>query len=137
MSSVNLWAVLVSALAAIAVGAIWYGPLFGKLYMREMGMDQWSQEKKDAMRKKMMVSYAVQFVASFVMLWVLAMFIGNVGAFGAGEGIVVALWVWIGFIVPLKLGDALWGGKMSLFWLGIFGNLATLVIAGAILGAWY
>jgi hypothetical protein len=46
------------------------------------------------------------------------------------------LLVWIGFVVPLKLGDALWGGKWPLFWIGIGYNLVYLLVAGAIIGAW-
>jgi hypothetical protein len=35
---VNWLAILVAALAGLAVGGIWYGPLFGKAWMRESGV---------------------------------------------------------------------------------------------------
>jgi hypothetical protein len=48
MMDIHYWAVLVSAIVSMIIGSIWYGPLFGKLFMREMGMDTWSKEKQDA-----------------------------------------------------------------------------------------
>ena len=58
MSDINFWAVLVCAIVSMIVGSIWYGPLFGKLFMREMGMDKWTPEKQAAMKKSMGMSYA-------------------------------------------------------------------------------
>ena len=101
-----------------------------------MGMDQWSEEKKAEMKKTMMPAYVKQFVASLVMFYVFAWLMGALGAKSPMNGIQAAFWVWLGFIVPVKFGDALWGGKMALFWLGIGNMLLTLVAAGVIIGAW-
>ena len=35
--TINFWAVLVSAIASLVVGSIWYGPLFGKMFMMGHG----------------------------------------------------------------------------------------------------
>lgn len=136
MSDINFWAVLVCAIVSMVVGSIWYGPLFGKLFMREMGMDKWTPEKQAAMKKSMGMSYALQFVASLITFYVLAWFIGGVDRMTVGGGIGVALLVWVGFIVPQKFGESIWGGKRTLFWLGIGNMLITLVATGAIIGAW-
>ena len=120
---------------SLVIGSIWYGPLFGKKFMHEMGMSAWSEEKKNAMRKSMMSTYVWQFVASIVMFYVLARFMVATGQIDVMGGITVAFWAWLGFIVPLKLGDALWGGKMTLFWIGMSNMLVTLLVAGAIIGA--
>jgi hypothetical protein len=69
--SVNLLAVLASTVASMIVGSIWYGPLFGKKYMNLMEMDKWTPEKQAAMKARRIWSYAGQFVASFVMFYVL------------------------------------------------------------------
>ncbi len=55
---------------------------------------------------------------------------------GAWGGIANALGLWIGFVVPLALSNALWGGKMKLFWLNIGCMLITFIVAGAIIGGW-
>lgn len=133
---VSILAIVVSAVASMVVGSIWYGPLFGKMFQREMGMDQWSPEKQAEEKKKMGKLYGMQFAASIVMFYVLAAFVAKQGGMDVQTGITVAFWAWLGFVVPTKFGDALWGGNMRLFWLGIGNMLVTLLVAGAIVGAW-
>lgn len=135
-TSINYWAVLAAAVASMVVGSIWYGPLFGKLFMKEKGMDQWSKEKQEEMKKNMNLSYFGQFVASLVMFSVLAGLIVGFGKTSLGGGMLTSFVVWIGFVVPLALGEAIWGGKRSLFFLSIGNMLVTLLVAGAILGSW-
>jgi len=136
MANVNLWAVLAAAIASMVIGSIWYGPLFGKMFMKEMGMDKWSKEKQDAMKKKMGLSYAAQFIASLVMFYVLAGLIVGFGHATLAGGAMTGFILWIRFVVPLAVGDAVWGGNMKLFWLKIAHMLVTLLAAGAILGYW-
>jgi len=120
----------------MVIGSIWYGPLFGKKFMQAMGMDSWSQEKRDAEKKRMGLTYFIQFIASLVMFYVVARFMGGLGQMTLSGGLSVALWVWLGFIVPVKLGDAIWGGKMTLFWIGVGNMLVTLLVTGAIISFW-
>jgi hypothetical protein len=134
--SVNFWAVLVSAIASMVIGSIWYGPLFGKKFMSAIGMDTWSAEKKEAEKKKMGMTYFGQFLASLVMFYVLGWLMGALSAKSPMNGLQVAFWVWLGFVAPVQFGQQIWGGKMSLFWLGAGNMLLTLLAAGAILGAW-
>ena len=54
---------------------------------------------------------------------------------GVMGGLANAFGLWLGFVVPLAFGNALWGGKMSLFWLSIGNMFLTLLAAGAIMGA--
>ncbi len=136
MTIVNYWAVLVSAIASMVIGSIWYGPLFGKMFMHEMGMDTWSKEKQATMKKGMGLSYLAQFIASLVMFYVLAGLIEGFGHTSVGGGLLTGFVAWIGFVVPIKLGDAIWGGKAKLFWLSIGNMLVTLLAAGAGIGGW-
>ena len=134
--TVNFWAVLVATVASMVVGSIWYGPLFGKVFIQTMCMDKKSPEEMEAMKKAMMPNYLWQFIASVLMFYVLALMIGGLDQMSVTGGLTVSFWVWLGFVVPLKFGDALWGGKMKLFWLGIGNMLITLLVAGAIIGGW-
>jgi len=136
MSDINLYSIIVSAIASMVIGSIWYGPLFGKIFITAMGMDTWSQERKDAEKKKMGKLYFGQFVASIVMFYVLAMLMGRLDELSISTGLMTAFWVWLGFVVPVQFGNAIWGGKMTLFWLGAGNMLLTLLAAGAIIGAW-
>lgn len=136
MTTINIWAVVVSAIVSILVGSMWYGPLFGKMFMREMGMDQWSPEKRTAMTKSMNKAYAMQFVASLVMFFVLAWYVVTSPHTGVFGGVANGFGIWLGFVVPLALGNAVWGGNYKLFWLQIGNMFVTLLAAGAILGGW-
>ena len=133
--NINYWAVLTSAIVSMVIGSIWYGPLFGKMFMREMGMEQWSPEKQAVMKKQMAIKYLGQFVASLVMFFVLDWYIVTSIHMGVMGGLANAFGLWLGFVVPLAFGNALWGGKMSLFWLSIGNMFLTLLAAGAIMGA--
>ena len=132
--TVNYWAVLASAVVSIIIGSIWYGPLFGKMFISEMGFDKRTPEEQAAMKKGMTMLYVWQFIASVVMFYVLGVLTGKLGELNVQNGLMTAFWVWIGFVVPLALGNALWGGKMKLFWLSIGNMLLTLLAAGAIFG---
>lgn len=133
---VNLWAVAASAVASMVIGSIWYGPLFGKKFQQAMGMDKWTPEQQAAEKKKMGKLYALQLLASLVMFHVLAVFVGMTGDASVSQGVTTALWVWFGFVAPVQLGSAIWGGSMTLFWMGAGNMLVTLLAAGAIIGAW-
>lgn len=134
--TISYWAVLVSAIVSMIIGSIWYGPLFGKKFMQAKGMNKWSLEEQAKMKKAMTMTYIWQFIASLVMFYVLAWLIGALGMVSIMGGTQVAMLVWVGFVVPLALGDALWGGEITLFWLGAGNMLLTLAAAGAIIGAW-
>ena len=134
---INLWAVLVSAVASMVIGSIWFGPLFGKKFIHESGLDQMSPADQQAAKKAMWKSYIIQFIASLVSFYVLACFINyHFDEVTVGNSILVALLAWLGFVVPTKIGDTIWGGKWILFWLVTGSHLITFIAVGAILGAW-
>lgn len=135
-TEINYWAVAVSAIVSMVIGSIWYGPLFGKMFMREMGMDKWTPEQQTKMKNTMTRSYALQFLGSVVMFFVLAWYITTSIHTGVYGGVANAFGLWLGFVVPLALGNAIWGGKIKLFWLNIGNMLVTLLVAGAIIGGW-
>jgi hypothetical protein len=136
-TGINFWAVLVAAVASMVIGSIWFGPMFGKMYISLMGMDKQSPEEQAKMKKGMTLTYVWQFIASIVMFYVLAWFMVHVGKTDVMGGVKTSLWAWLGFIVTMKLGDALWGGKIKLFWLGAGNSLITMVVGGIILGLWH
>jgi hypothetical protein len=133
---INIGAVLAAAVLSMIIGSVWYGPLFGKLFMKAMGFEHQTEAQKKQMQKGMMWSYAGQFVASLVMFYVLARFMNATGQITVAGAMVVAFWAWLGFIVPLSFGNALWGGKMTLFWLNIANMFVTLLAGAAVLGWW-
>ncbi len=134
--TIHIFPVLISAIVSMVIGSLWYGPLFGKTFIRAMGMDKLSPEAQAAMKKSMARSYILQFIASIVMFFVLAWYIGSSIHSGVAGGVANACGLWLGFVVPLALGNALWGGKYTVFWLSIGNMFITLIAAGAIIGGW-
>lgn len=133
----NWVGVIVAAIAAMVVGAFWYGPLFGQPWMRAMGWDPSDKAKMDQMKKGVGLSYVWQFIASLLMAYILTVFINSLGGMGWLDGAKVAFWAWVGFVLTIKFGDSLWGGKKDLFWISSGNMLVTMLIMGAILGAWH
>nr|HMU05558.1 DUF1761 domain-containing protein [Saprospiraceae bacterium] len=62
MIALNFWVVLATGLIPMAVGALWYGPLFGKVWMKEADM---SMEKIQG--ANMAVIYGVSVVLSILL----------------------------------------------------------------------
>ena len=142
MPDINYFAVLVSGVVAMIVGGVWYGPLFGKMWMEGMGWDPNNQALMAEKKKDMVASYAQMFVLALVQALVLAHVLWAYGiAFpeiiGAWAGIQGGFWVWLGFVLPLRYGDKLWDGKKFRFVaVDLAYYLVLLCIIGIILSIW-
>lgn len=141
MNSVNYIAVLVAAVAAVVLGGLWYGPIFGKQWMALMGM---SQESMSGEKKNMAKSYVLMSLGSLVMAYVLANVIIAMapyfaieGIIGAMAGLLIGLCAWVGFIAPVTMGSVLWEGRSWKLWFLNAGYYAvSLAVMGAILAGW-
>ncbi len=134
--SINMFAVLASTFVAFIIGGLWYGPLFGKPWLKLLG---WSQEKIDGMKKKggMGKAYAMQFVNSFVMAYVLAHVLEFAKTDSLVMGLQGAFWCWLGFIATTFMGKVLWEGKpWKLYFIDTGHYLVNLLVMGAILALW-
>jgi len=137
---INYWAVLLATVASIVLGTVWYGPLFGKQWMRMVGIEKPSEITK-AVKRQMMKSYAIAAIASFVMAYVLAHFLYFSSAVtrvtGVNSGVEAAIWVWLGFVAPVTLGSVLWEDRPWKYWFITAGYyLVSLIITGVILAVW-
>ena len=135
LESVSLISVLGATVASIAVGFVWYGPLFGKQWSELMGQPQ---EALPAQRQKSMgKSYVLMAIGSLIMSFILANFVQVTGALSLIDGMSVAFWAWLGFAVPLLLNEVLWQSKpMKLYLINIGYQLVSFVLMGAIVAAW-
>lgn len=136
--SVNYSAVLIAAIASMAVGFVWYGLLFRAQWMAYMGL---TVESMANMKMSANTAYALQFVGSLVMAYVLAHSIVFASAYtgveGAIAGVMAGFWSWLGFVAPVTLGVVLWENKPWGLWLINASNyLVALVLMGAIIGWW-
>jgi hypothetical protein len=135
---VNLWAVLASAVATMAVGFLWYSPvLFAKPWTVLMGYDPNDKAKMAEMQKSAGPSYAVSLVASVVSAMVLGKFIFAAHVTTAMYGMKIGLAVWLGFVTTVQLTNALFTRQPFKLYLINTGYQAVCYLAmGAILGGW-
>ncbi|MDO8560493.1 MAG: DUF1761 domain-containing protein [bacterium] len=136
---INYAAVVVAAVASMAIGFAWYGPLFGKQWMALSGItpEKIATDKKKGMNKL----YALAMLGSLVMSYVLAHALVFSSTYmkvsGVMAGVQVGFWNWLGFVVPVTLGSVLWEGKSWKLWLLNNGYyLVTLKVMGVILAVW-
>lgn len=124
------------------VGSIWYGPLFGKLWMEGMGFDPNNQDFKAKMKKSAGPAYGQMFVLALLEAFVLAHIIW---AFRTAlppmsdlaSGLQGGLWCWLGFILPIKYGDKLWGGKKFKYVaIDLAYYLVVALIMGSVISFW-
>ena len=137
MTEVNYLAVILATIAQFIVGAIWYMPIFGKLWGKIHGFDQHSKKEQDEARSKMMPLLIAQFLFTLVTTFVFAKLILLMPYESLYK---IALMLWVGFVVPTQAAAVIFGGtdpkwivKKSAIMAG--GSLACLLVAAAILGA--
>lgn len=140
MIPINYMAVILAAIVQMALGALWYGPLFGKPWLSAVGFTD--EHIKAVKAKGMGGSYTLMAVGALVMSWVLATFIGSAeahyGIWSAGFGAHIAVLLWLGFVAPVTLGSVLWEGRSWKLWFLNAGYyFVGICIMGAILGGWH
>jgi hypothetical protein len=135
---VNLWAVLVSALATMVAGFVWYSPmLFARPWTILMGYDPDDKAKMAEMQKSAGPSYMMSLVASILSALVLGKIIAVSGTVGAVDGLKIGLVVWLGFVTTVQLTNALFSRQPNKLYMINTGYQAVCYLAmGAILGAW-
>jgi hypothetical protein len=152
MIPVNYVAILVCGLVGMFIGFLWHSKiLFGVAFMEASGMDMnMPPEKMKEIQKGMWKNYLTQFVLLLIQLYFLSVAIllmswggrgGDVQESGVMIGVLTALGVWLGFAMPLAASNAMWSNrprKMAwrLFFINAGYMLVSLLIFGAILGAW-
>lgn len=146
---INYIAVFGAAVASMALGALWYGPLFGKPWVALMG---WTPEEIETAKARGKRSYVLAALGSLIMAYVLAHSLvfassylmldtsyvnGSRTSAAINAGLMVGFWNWLGFIAPVTLGTVLWEGKSRKLWLlNNAYHLLSLLVMGVILALW-
>lgn len=135
---INIWSVLVAAIATMVLGFVWYSPfLFANPWMRLMGLDPNDKAKLAEMQKGAGKLYGLAFVASIVSALVLAKIIVITSVNTIPYGMKVGFAVWLGFVTTVQLTGALFGKQPSKLYLINTGyQLVCYLVMGAILAVW-
>lgn len=133
MDSVNLWAVVVAAVAYFVIGFLFHGPLFGKLWMKLAGITPTGKEKFSDMYGKMFWNM----LANLFTAYILGAMVAYNGLDSAVQGMWLAFFIWLGFIVTGSSMEVIWMGRSFKHWLFEIGtSLVCFMVMGAILATW-
>lgn len=130
MDDINWLAVVVAAVVHQALGALWYGPLFGTAWLAGMGK---TREDIGAPGP----AYAVSALASLVAAVALATFLTLPDSVSLGSGIGYGLLAGIGFVAAAIVTQSVFEDKnRTVTWIYVGYQIIGLAVMGAILGAW-
>jgi len=108
--TVNYLAVLVGAVVAMAIGALWYSPkIFGNMWIRESGLSPEALAANKA--KGMGKAYTLSFIFTLLSVYVLAHFVALLSVTSLAGVVELVFWIWLGFSLPVFVGAALWEGR--------------------------
>jgi len=133
-AGINYLAVLVAAVAAWLVGAVWYKVL------SEQWLAALEKTRSELMgpdgKPKSFVPLVLVLVAEIIMAWVLAGILGHLGDVTVKNGVVSRAFCWLGFVVTtVATNNAFPRRKIMLTVIDSGHWLAVLVVMGAIIGA--
>ena len=131
--TINYLAVLVCGIAAMVVGAVWYGPVFGKAWMAEVGKTE--EELKEGFNPAK--TYGLAFVGHLLGALVTAYLISLTGAGNLMEGIRIALAAWFGYTGGVIFVNGMFhGDSFRLMLINSFYHLTVFIVYAVILTTW-
>lgn len=134
--AVNYLAVLLAAVAAYAVGAVWYSPIgFGKQWKKLMGF---SNEDMRRMPLTMRQAMAAGFLFTLLMSYVLAHFVMFLHVTDVLNALALGFWVWLGFgVMVLSYSWTYEGKSFKLFLFNAAHLLVATEVMAAVLSLWH
>ncbi len=135
IGNINVWVLLLATFVGMSVGFVWYAPwAFGKLWLQSKGWsDETLRNKKEG--KPMWPVFLASTIATLITALVLAVLFNSLVILGIWNMTFAAVLLWIGLIVPVKLGDYLFGGDTFTFFLIAIGHyLVSTVLMSLIIG---
>jgi hypothetical protein len=134
---INIIAVLVAVAANFVLGFVWYTPLFGKAWAKEMGVDTSVKPPSGAMAKGMIFMVVGNFFLAYVFAHNIAAwsYVPGTKEMSAFSNVMSAtVFTWLGFYFPVDLGTVAWEKKSwKLFGINTGYHFAMLLVAAIIL----
>ena len=138
--SINWWAVVVCVVVAMVVGFFWFGqktffPMSWKAIGKPEGADPGAGMSMALMWPLVVIAAFVE--AIFMSLMVHAMGSMMPGGATLASGATAGFFLWLGFVATTSLTNKLFANQLKAWVLEMGSHLITMVLMGAILGAWH
>lgn len=135
--NINFVAILVAVVANFILGFLWYTPLFGKAWAKEMGFNSDRKPTGGEMAKGMILMVIGNFFLAFVFAhniaaWSYVPGTSEMSPFASIMNSVV--FTWLGFYLPVDVGVVAWEQKSwKLFGINTSYHFMMLLVASVIL----
>jgi uncharacterized protein DUF1761 len=128
---INYVAVLVVAIIPMFIGALWYSPaLFARGWLKAVGR---TEDELGGMK----LGYVISAIGALLMSYALARIDRWAEVNDLWNGGLVGLLVWLGFVATVLAVTTYFSGRPAKLWFINAGyQLVSLVVVGAIHGAW-
>ena len=134
---INMVAILIAVVANFILGYLWFSPLFGKAWAKEMGMDMSVKPPTSVMVRGMIFMVIGNFFLAYV-------FAHNIAAWSFVPGmdkmsvpLQIAnstVFTWLGFYLPMDLSSVAWENKSwKLFFINTGYHFMMLLVASVII----
>lgn len=132
-------AIGVAFVAYFIVSFLWWGPLMGKRWAAEMGMEM---EGNGGMARSMVLQVVASALTVYMLWMIMTAFSVTHMADDSGlmlgdlaivDALVGAFFLWLGFFVPMQLGRVAWEkASWTLFGINAVGQLIALALASVV-----
>ena len=130
--TINVWAVLVSAILYFFLGALWYSPLlFARPWARLKGIDMDSSEEGPTPWM-----FIGSFVGGLVLTLGVAVLLSLVEPASFAGALALVAGAGLAFVAAPMFASNLFGGDLRLWLIDSGYPFVAMIIAGAILHAW-
>ena len=130
----QLFRVVVATVGSMILGSLWYSPLlFSGLWLRLIGKTSDEIREQGGMIKGIVTST----IGGLITAYVLALVIKATGSTSLVDGLLVALWIWLGFVATSSVLAFVYQQRPIWLWMLENGNhLLSLAVMGIVIGAW-
>ncbi len=130
-STMNWLAVFVASILGFVIGGLWYGPLFGKAWMKAAGMTE-EMIKEGNMAK----TYGLTWVFTLIIAVIFGFFF-NDPSVDAAMGALYGFFTGFGFMMMAVAVNAMFEQKSAKYFLINGGYWVVIAVAmGAFIGGW-
>ena len=130
--------ILVGAIVLFLFGFLWYGPVFGRYWVKMIGMtqeqiDEGMKKGMKSMIPQMITAFVISIVTTSVVYYLLPSFL----SLSFGEFVTSILIIWLGFVLPLHANGYLWEKKsLNLTLFNIAESVLSFILLSAIIYYW-
>ena len=135
-------AIAACVVASFFLGFVWYGPLFGKVWARLVGLAPDFKPSPPQMAKAMGLMVLGSFLTAYVLAHSVLVWRASTWHAGADGpswtyGFFGGFFTWLGFYVPPLFSSVAWEGRSwKLFGINAAYHFVALQVTGAILAQW-